>query len=412
MRSLRVINVLYHPPAYRGKTPDERPLYHAETSGGWVGTQGTEWPDLLGRAVVELDSEIEYEVWQPDPRADQPVSWSVTDRLTHTLFPARATWQLYGLRPQRYVWSEELARRFVRSSANHVMHVNSPFEALSQRLLGRQAHRPYLLEYHSATMDIARAKKRVHRNVAISLLYWRWEQSIRRLGRKMIVYKNSRQIGFLESCGAIRCEQIPMGCSFSVFRPGSKQEARTKLGFAADVCVLSMASRLVPLKQIDRVIEALAKLPVGARYCLVIAGHGDPSYTNHLLEQAGRKLPAGAFRLLGFLDDAALRSVLQASDLFISASKAEGGPVTVMNALACETPVMCTRVGGVDDLLARHSSGILVEPFDYESWVRELRRVVEGTRPPLLSRSVAYDHFDWSSIAARFISLYRQLAVT
>ena len=78
-----------------------------------------------------------------------------------------------------------------------------------------------------------------------------------------------------------------------------------------------------------------------------------------------------------------MKKLYQASDLFISSSS-ESGPVSVMKTLACEAPVMCTDVGGEDDIMAGHNAGILVNPFDYKQWKEKIIELLKGKEVNIL----------------------------
>ncbi|HSW50730.1 MAG TPA: glycosyltransferase, partial [Bryobacteraceae bacterium] len=64
--------------------------------------------------------------------------------------------------------------------------------------------------------------------------------------------------------------------------------------------------------------------------------------------------------LLGVCADVA--ELLSACDLFALSSRWEGNPVTILEAMAAELPVVATAVGGVPELVEDGITGILVQP--------------------------------------------------
>lgn len=66
----------------------------------------------------------------------------------------------------------------------------------------------------------------------------------------------------------------------------------------------------------------------------------------------------------GFASQETVRATLQASDVFILPSFAEGVPVSLMEAMACGVPVIGTNVGGVTELIEHEVSGLVVAPSD------------------------------------------------
>ena len=166
---------------------------------------------------------------------------------------------------------------------------------------------------------------------------------------------------------------------------------------------------MVDLKQIDKLIEIFNKLDEQYHFRLLIAGNGSPEYEKYLFRIAEKLINKNKLEFLGYVKGNDLLKLYQASDLFISSSTKEGGPVSVMNAVACEVPVLCTRVGGVDDIMAEYNAGILVNPFDYKQWEKELIAVMEGKEVKILDREIARQYFHWPNIARRFVDIYRKL---
>lgn len=72
---------------------------------------------------------------------------------------------------------------------------------------------------------------------------------------------------------------------------------------------------------------------------------------------------------LGFRED--IRELCSAADLFIFPSKREGLPVSLMEAIACHVPVLCSRVRGNVDLV--RNKNCLFEPTNIEDVVKCLQ---------------------------------------
>jgi glycosyltransferase involved in cell wall biosynthesis len=67
---------------------------------------------------------------------------------------------------------------------------------------------------------------------------------------------------------------------------------------------------------------------------------------------------------LGAVDQALLPQWYRAADLFVLPTFHDGGPNVVREALACGTPVVASRVGGVPEMVASDDLGMLVPPDD------------------------------------------------
>src|SRR5262249_53589832 len=123
-------------------------------------------------------------------------------------------------------------------------------------------------------------------------------------------------------------------------------------GTAADpwrlVFVGSLANRH---KGLDVAIDALARCRrEGTHVALTVLGDG---IERRGLEARARTLGLGeGIRFLGQLPAGrAVRSVLEASDLFVLPSRTEGLPRAMLEAMAAGTPALASRVGGSAELL-------------------------------------------------------------
>jgi glycosyltransferase involved in cell wall biosynthesis len=93
---------------------------------------------------------------------------------------------------------------------------------------------------------------------------------------------------------------------------------------------------------------------------------------------------AGAFEMLGFLDEKRKREVAARSDIFINTTHVDNAPVGVVEMCAMGLPVVSTNVGGVPDLLTHEETGLLVPDGDVEAMTNAIVRLVR--EPELAAR--------------------------
>ena len=149
------------------------------------------------------------------------------------------------------------------------------------------------------------------------------------------------------------------GVDLQRFHPLPRAEARAQLRLTGQPLLLSVGN-LIPLKGHDLCIDALAllrKTHPGAR--LVILGAGPEG--ERLRAQAASQGLADAVQLLGTVPNAALAPWYSAADCLLLASSREGWPNVLLEAMACGTPVVATRVGGVPEIVAIEAAGRLVD---------------------------------------------------
>jgi glycosyltransferase involved in cell wall biosynthesis len=115
------------------------------------------------------------------------------------------------------------------------------------------------------------------------------------------------------------------------------------------------------------------------------------------------------FRFLGYRADA--RRVLAGADVFVLASRHEGLPVALMEALALGVPVVAPRVGGVPEAVTEGVSGLLVNPGDVDALALALRRVEDRSLRAELAGGAraASNRFSSASTTGRINAVYRAL---
>lgn len=118
------------------------------------------------------------------------------------------------------------------------------------------------------------------------------------------------------------------------------------------------ASRLSEEKGIGLVLSAFACL-IRSKADVLLTIIGDGPQRIELERQAGALGIAGQVKFVGFQDDVA--SFLRNSDAYLSGSRGEGLPTSILEAMAHKLPVVATRVCGHVDLIEHGVSGLLYD---------------------------------------------------
>jgi glycosyltransferase involved in cell wall biosynthesis len=162
--------------------------------------------------------------------------------------------------------------------------------------------------------------------------------------------------------------------------------------------------RLTSQKGIDILFRALTQLrdiPVQ----LDIAGDG-PERTD--LEQMAQALGvAEQVRFLGWVSREQLPQVFGAADVFVLASRAEGMPNVVLEAMAYARPVICTRVAGCEELVDDRLTGLKVAVEDVDQLAAALRELLSDTalraRIGAAARARVERDFTWTATARIYL---------
>jgi len=134
------------------------------------------------------------------------------------------------------------------------------------------------------------------------------------------------------------------------------------------------------------------------------------------LEQLRRRLPPGLETRVNFVGPASretLREQYRNADVSINPSLSESFGITVAEAMACGTPVVATRVGGMVDIVRDGETGLLVPPASPEDLAGAIGRMLEDA-PSMRAmgrrgRERAVSLFSWETVGAQLASAYESL---
>jgi glycosyltransferase involved in cell wall biosynthesis len=203
--------------------------------------------------------------------------------------------------------------------------------------------------------------------------------------------------------------KIPSGVDLAAVQAEAAGGARVRreLGLSGDTPVIGAVARLVPVKGLRYLVEAM---PGILGQCpdthLVLAGDGDQRPT---LEGLARDLAvAHRVHLLGFRRDAA--AVTAALNVFVLPSLNEGQGRVLVTAMALGVPIVATKVGGVPEVVEDGRQGVLVPAADPRALGQAVTAVL--TRPEYAASLGAAGRgraplFSSEAMLSRHAELYR-----
>ena len=200
----------------------------------------------------------------------------------------------------------------------------------------------------------------------------------------------------------------PVGIDLNFFRPSPAVQRHSE-----KVRLLSVG-RLVPekghafaIRALRRVLEERPMLQV--RYDII--GEG-PLRSNLQQLIHDLSLTQNVF-LCGARERMSVVQALRESDLFLAPSLAEALPVSIMEALAVELPVLATKVGSVDQVVQDGRSGFLVAPGDAFALSQKLQQLIEQpARWEAMGRCGRHHvgrHYDIERLNDRLVQIYEQV---
>jgi glycosyltransferase involved in cell wall biosynthesis len=193
--------------------------------------------------------------------------------------------------------------------------------------------------------------------------------------------------------------------------PARRASARAKYGVSEHDVVIGAVGRLEVQKRFDLLIQAVATLRKRhSQIRLLVAGDG--SLREDLESLVTRQGLGGVCRLVGQVDDVV--EFHHALDLLVQSSEYEGTPNVVLEAMAMETPVIATDVGGTAELMRSSIEGIIVPSGDVPALVGAIGGVVSDPggarkRAEAARRRVELE-LSFESRLRRLEDIYRELA--
>ena len=205
-----------------------------------------------------------------------------------------------------------------------------------------------------------------------------------------------------ESLGGVRV--IPPGIDTTVFKPQDKQLCRKRLDLPANafVIVAGGASLNDANKNVPWLLEQLARLPDLESVIVLVFGEG----TVPVPEGLNVRFTGG------IRERRELAQLLAAADVFVSGSLMETYGLTLVEAMACGTPIVAFRVGGIPEAAPDGQGAILCAPQDGAALIEAITTLRNSPqlREKLgnLGHETAHTRNAASSFSKTFAQLYRE----
>lgn len=189
---------------------------------------------------------------------------------------------------------------------------------------------------------------------------------------------------------------------------GNKQTLRQQLQWPDSFTVI-FAGVLGERKSPHLILEAIQSWQ-GPKLHIVFAGPFENEHYRSLFEGlVVRSKTNTKVTMLGFQKD--ICTYLQASDIFMLPSKAEGMPGALLEAISCGLPAIVTPFSGAKDAIQHGRSGYIVEKWHVEC-VQHLALLTDASVRSCFARSardIATNHFSGESTLEKYHSLFKNL---
>ena len=213
-----------------------------------------------------------------------------------------------------------------------------------------------------------------------------------------------------------KVEVIPAGVNLDMFSPVDQRRARRELGIAEENVILYVG-RIEPLKGIDILLRAVPLLECAGDLRVMVVG-GNPSGDAEMerLKAIADELGIrDSVTFTGPVPQDSLPTYYSAADIYALPSHAESFGLAALEAMACGTPVLVSRVGGLKTFVENGKTGYLAPWRCPEAFAQRLDTLLAA---PDLRRAMGRAarekalSMGWSGVADRMLDYYAGLAPT
>ncbi|MCK6564373.1 MAG: glycosyltransferase [Dehalococcoidia bacterium] len=301
-------------------------------------------------------------------------------------------------------------RRFTHGEGRgyDIIHSHYWQSAWAARAIARHLRVPHVVMFH--TLGEVKNRARISEQEPARRI--RHERAIvRRADALVTASAHERQL-LARYYGArdAQMHTIPCGVDIGLFRPRDRQASRRRLGLEQAGPVLLWVGRLEKLKGVDILIQALAELDERHFTLLVVGGDERAADLKaELQHQAAASGLAANVRFVGAVPHDQLPVYYSAADVCVVPSYYESFGLVAVEAMACGTPVVASRVGGLVSSVIDGVTGYLIPwrcpgPFAEKLEVLLHNPELRANFGAAARRSV--ERFRWESVALQVAGVY------
>ncbi len=300
---------------------------------------------------------------------------------------------------------------FRRDASSHydVIHSHYWLSGVAGMRLARQWDVPHVAMFHT----LGRLKQLANPDAPEPAYRLEMEQRLVQQVDRIIAATADERSQIIRYCGATpnRVEIIPCGVDLKLFVLHDRQLARKQLGLQPQVPVLLYAGRLDPFKGPDLLLRAAAMMKEEAQVVIVGGNLSDDKDLHQLRALASELNINHRVHFLGARPQQELPLLYNAADVTVVPSYHESFGLVAVESLACGTPVVATRAGGLTSVVRHGETGFLV-PRCAGFFAGHLDTLLSD--PDLYAKMSAAARpsvlqFSWASVASLVHNVYDEL---
>ncbi len=283
---------------------------------------------------------------------------------------------------------------------------------------------PVLHMFHTLALlknKIARSEEEKDGEVRI-----KGEKKVLKEADRIIVATSDEKKHLLDLYGAKekKIKIVPPGVDTAHFYPIPTEEAKEYIGMPRDEKMILFVGRIEPLKGVDALIQAIAQMRQAdvlskcPHYLYIIGGNPEANGEDGngemvRLQELREKLKLHDLVLfLGKRDQDSLQYYYSAAEMVVMPSHYESFGMVALEAMACGTPVVASKVGGLAYNVRDGQTGFLVPGGDAEALAARIRLLLKdhALRQQLGQQAAHWAQaYGWPAIADQIVDLYEEV---
>ena len=208
------------------------------------------------------------------------------------------------------------------------------------------------------------------------------ERDVMATAQRIIAFSGHERDAMARLYGADpkRVSLVPCGVDLAKFRPLDQREVRDRLGFNGEK-VLLYVGRVEPLKGLDLLVETAAQMDAGQEVRMVVVGSdaNGAGEMERVRELAKQRQVEDLFDFVGRVDHDDLPLYYNAADVCVVPSYYESFGLVALESMACGTPVVATRVGGLPTIIHHGHTGYLKPWRCPEAFANSLEMIISSS---------------------------------
>ena len=206
---------------------------------------------------------------------------------------------------------------------------------------------------------------------------------------------------------------VPCGVDLGTFKPINREVSRGNLGLNGDK-VLLYVGRIESLKGLDLLVHTAAQIrnvdDIDGMRVLVVGGDDGKSHELDRIKQLTQELNvSNIFDFVGRVDQDELPMYYSAADVCVVPSFYESFGLAALESMACGTPVVASRVGGLSTVVKHGSTGYLQSWRCPEAFANSVEMIMSSQNlrdsMGLAARNQA-ETLGWDNVATHMIDIY------